>query len=115
MTETKAADLVGDGANPDPAVGLRAVAALRRLTEQLEDLQVATPAAVAGPGRRSPRCWVSPSRRCTRSTRGARRRPEGLCDVRTLHQSRSRDRDRCPGTGAPPAARRGRCRAPAAG
>jgi len=40
MTETKTADLVGDGANPDPAVGLRAVAALRRLTEQLEDLQV---------------------------------------------------------------------------
>ena len=40
MTETKAADLVGDGANPDPAVGLRAVAALRRLTEQLEGLQV---------------------------------------------------------------------------
>ena len=32
MTETKAADLVGDGANQDPAVGLRAVAALRRLT-----------------------------------------------------------------------------------
>jgi hypothetical protein len=40
MTETKSADLVGDGTNPDPAVGLRAVAALRRLTEQLEDLQV---------------------------------------------------------------------------
>lgn len=40
MTETKTADLVGDGTNPDPAVGLRAVAALRRLTEQLEDLQV---------------------------------------------------------------------------
>jgi len=40
MTETKTADLVGDGTNQDPAVGLRAVAALRRLTEQLEDLQV---------------------------------------------------------------------------
>jgi hypothetical protein len=34
-------NLVGEGADPDPAVGLRAVAALRRLTEQLEDLQVA--------------------------------------------------------------------------
>ena len=34
-------NLVGDSADPDPAVGLRAVAALRRLTEQLEDLQVA--------------------------------------------------------------------------
>ena len=35
-------NLVGEGADPDPAVGLRAVAALRRLTEQLEDLQVAS-------------------------------------------------------------------------
>ena len=31
---------VGDSMSRDPAVGLRAVAALRRLTEQLEDLQV---------------------------------------------------------------------------
>ncbi len=30
----------GDSTSADPAVGLRAVAALRRLTEQLEDLQV---------------------------------------------------------------------------
>lgn len=36
-----APQLVADGADPDPAVGLRAVAALRRLAEQLEDLQVA--------------------------------------------------------------------------
>lgn len=35
-------DLVGQGASSDPATGLRAVAALRRLTEQLEDLQVAS-------------------------------------------------------------------------
>lgn len=43
MTETSATtDLVGNGADPDPAIGLRAVAALRRLTEQLEDLQVGT-------------------------------------------------------------------------
>jgi len=34
-------NLVGEGTDPDPAVGLRAVAALRRLAEQLEDLQVA--------------------------------------------------------------------------
>ena len=33
-------DLVSAGTDPDPAVGLRAVAALRRLLEQLEDLQV---------------------------------------------------------------------------
>lgn len=33
-------DLVGAGTDPDPAVGLRAVAALRRLVEQLESLQV---------------------------------------------------------------------------
>lgn len=33
-------DLAGSGASEDPAVGLRAVAALRRLVEQLEDLQV---------------------------------------------------------------------------
>jgi DNA-binding NarL/FixJ family response regulator len=33
--------LLDDGASADPAVGLRAVAALRRLTEQLEGLQVA--------------------------------------------------------------------------
>lgn len=33
-------DLINGGTSRDPAVGLRAVAALRRLTEQLEDLQV---------------------------------------------------------------------------
>ena len=33
-------DLIGDGTSNDPAVGLRAVAALRRLVEQLEYLQV---------------------------------------------------------------------------
>jgi ribosome-binding protein aMBF1 (putative translation factor) len=38
MTETD--NLVGDGTSRDPAVGLRAVAALRRLVERLEDLQV---------------------------------------------------------------------------
>lgn len=35
------ADLVSAGTDPDPAVGLRAVAALRGLLERLEDLQVA--------------------------------------------------------------------------
>lgn len=35
-----AEDLLDSGTCKDPAVGLRAVAALRRLTEQLEDLQV---------------------------------------------------------------------------
>jgi hypothetical protein len=34
------ADLVGGSASRDPTLGLRAVAALRRLVEQLEDLQV---------------------------------------------------------------------------
>ena len=34
-------DTVDQSTSPDPAVGLRAVAALRRLVEQLEDLQVA--------------------------------------------------------------------------
>jgi hypothetical protein len=38
MTDT--VDLVGESTSADPAVGLRAVAALRRLAEQLEDLQV---------------------------------------------------------------------------
>jgi hypothetical protein len=33
-------DLVGGSASRDPSVGLRAVAALRRLVEELEDLQV---------------------------------------------------------------------------
>lgn len=33
-------DVVDDSTDPDPSVGLRAVAALRRLVEQLEDLQV---------------------------------------------------------------------------
>lgn len=33
-------DLIGAGSSHDPAVGLAAVVALRRLTEQLEDLQV---------------------------------------------------------------------------
>lgn len=33
-------ELINDGTSRDPAVGLRAVAALRRLVEQLEDLQV---------------------------------------------------------------------------
>ena len=32
--------LIGDGTSTDPAVGLRAVAALHRLADQLEDLQV---------------------------------------------------------------------------
>ncbi len=36
-----APDAVDGTTSPDPAVGLRAVAALRRLVEQLEDLQVA--------------------------------------------------------------------------
>ncbi len=38
MTEVD--DRVGGGISRDPALGLRAVAALRRLVEQLEDLQV---------------------------------------------------------------------------
>jgi len=38
--DTTAEDLVGGGTSRDPAVGLRAVAALRRLVERLEDLQV---------------------------------------------------------------------------
>lgn len=37
-----ASDTVDSTISPDPAVGLRAVAALRRLVEQLEDLQVAS-------------------------------------------------------------------------
>ena len=37
---TERADLLDAGASRDPAVGLRAVAALRRLGEQLEALQV---------------------------------------------------------------------------
>ena len=37
---TKTDDLIGGGTSQDPALGLRAVAALRRLVEQLEDLQV---------------------------------------------------------------------------
>jgi hypothetical protein len=40
MTSTD--DLIAGGTSHDPAVGLRAVAALRRLAEQLEDLQVAS-------------------------------------------------------------------------
>jgi len=39
-TMTARAELVENGASNDPAVGLLAVAALRRLVEQLEDLQV---------------------------------------------------------------------------
>lgn len=45
MAETGTAPtegLIAGGSSPDPAVGLRAVAALRRLVEQLEDLQVAS-------------------------------------------------------------------------
>jgi len=38
---TTASETVDDSTSRDPAVGLRAVAALRRLVEQLEDLQVA--------------------------------------------------------------------------
>ncbi len=38
MTSTQ--DLIEDGTGRDPGTGLRAVAALRRLTDQLEDLQV---------------------------------------------------------------------------
>ncbi|WP_432563781.1 helix-turn-helix domain-containing protein [Kineococcus sp. SYSU DK003] len=42
MSETAGQEtLVTRGTDPDPAIGLRAVAALRRLLEQLEDLQVA--------------------------------------------------------------------------
>ena len=37
---TSSGDLIDSGTSRDPAVGLRAVAALRRLTDQLEDLQV---------------------------------------------------------------------------
>jgi hypothetical protein len=37
---TKATELASDASSKDPAVGLRAVAALRRLLEQLEALQV---------------------------------------------------------------------------
>jgi hypothetical protein len=35
-----ASDLATSAGSPDPAVGLRAVASLRRLAEQLESLQV---------------------------------------------------------------------------
>lgn len=38
---TSASDSVDASTSSDPEVGLRAVAALRRLVEQLEDLQVA--------------------------------------------------------------------------
>lgn len=38
---TTTAEALEGGTSPDPALGLRAVAALRRLVEQLEDLQVA--------------------------------------------------------------------------
>ena len=38
MAETDT--LIAGGSSKDPAVGLRAVAALRRLVDQLEDLQV---------------------------------------------------------------------------
>lgn len=38
MADTES--LIDSGTSRDPAVGLRAVAALRRLVEQLEDLQV---------------------------------------------------------------------------
>lgn len=37
---TSTGTLIDSGTSRDPAVGLQAVAALRRLTEQLEDLQV---------------------------------------------------------------------------
>ena len=37
-----APDTLEGTTSPEPAVGLRAVAALRRLVEQLEDLQVAS-------------------------------------------------------------------------
>ena len=37
---TSTGNLIDNGTSQDPAVGLRAVAALRRLVEQLEDLQV---------------------------------------------------------------------------
>ncbi len=39
---TTAENLIDSGTSQDPAVGLRAIAALRRLTDQLEDLQVAS-------------------------------------------------------------------------
>ena len=39
-TVTGTEELIDKGTSRDPAVGLRAVAALRRLVEQLEDLQV---------------------------------------------------------------------------
>ena len=37
---TQSGDLLSESSSQDPAVGLRAVAALRRLAEQLEALQV---------------------------------------------------------------------------
>ena len=37
---TGSSTLIDSGTSRDPAVGLRAIAALRRLTDQLEDLQV---------------------------------------------------------------------------
>ncbi|GLY18090.1 helix-turn-helix domain-containing protein [Kineosporia rhizophila] len=40
MSEPAPEALVTRGTDADPAVGLRAVAALRRLSEQLENLQV---------------------------------------------------------------------------
>jgi hypothetical protein len=40
MTGTDAATVSEQAASSDPAVGLRAVAALRRLTDQLESVQV---------------------------------------------------------------------------
>ena len=53
----------------DPADALAAVAALRRLADQLEDVAVER-AMRAGAGRRLPRRSASPGRRSTRSTPG---------------------------------------------
>ena len=39
-TRTEALDVAAGATSPDPAQGLRSVAALRRLTDRLEDLQV---------------------------------------------------------------------------
>jgi len=66
----------------DPAIGLRAVASLRRLTEQLESLQVDRLVTLDGLGPKLLANSVSPNKRSTKSMAGSRdHREEGVRDM----------------------------------
>ena len=82
-----ATEVAAAASSRDPAVGLAAVASLRRLLESLEELQVRNARAQGWSWQQIADALGSAGRRCTRSTAGpGPRQPGRTVDVRTVHR-----------------------------